>query len=75
MDDLANADAHELGEVIDMIKDLEEAMYYHAIRKSMGEAQTNNETHLKKYTDKASRMQELERYTNEVTSELLDAVK
>jgi spore coat protein CotF len=26
--DLKNVDAHELGEVIDMIKDLSEAIYY-----------------------------------------------
>lgn len=30
-------DAQELGEAVDMIKDLEEAMYYHTIRESMEE--------------------------------------
>ena len=33
--DLPNADAKELGEVVDMIKDLEEAIYYSAITKAM----------------------------------------
>ena len=33
--DLRNVDAHELGEVIDMIKDLEESMYYCAITQAM----------------------------------------
>ena len=35
MHDLPNANAKELGEVIDMVKDLEEAMYYSAITKAM----------------------------------------
>ena len=34
---LANVNAKELGEVIDMIKDLEEAMYYCSIVKAMEE--------------------------------------
>lgn len=37
MTDLKNTDAKELGEVIDMIKDLEEAMYYCTITKAMNE--------------------------------------
>lgn len=35
MGNLANVDANELGEVIDMIKDLEEAIYYCTITKTM----------------------------------------
>lgn len=35
LSDLKNADTHELGEAIDMIKDLEEAMYYCSITKAM----------------------------------------
>ena len=38
MGNLAQVDAHELGEVIDMIKDLEEAIYYCTITKSMEES-------------------------------------
>lgn len=34
---LDSVDAQELGEAVDMIKDLEEAMYYHTIRESMEE--------------------------------------
>lgn len=37
MTDLKNVDAEELGEVIDMIKDLEEACYYASITKAMTE--------------------------------------
>jgi len=35
MSNLAQADTHEMGEAIDMIKDLEEAMYYCSITKAM----------------------------------------
>lgn len=35
--DIAHADAKELGEVVDMIKDMEEAMYYCTITKAMEE--------------------------------------
>lgn len=37
MHDLENADTHELGEVVDMIKDLSEAMYYCTIVAAMEE--------------------------------------
>jgi hypothetical protein len=37
MEHLEDTDAEELGEVIDMIKDLEEAIYYHTIVESMKE--------------------------------------
>lgn len=35
MEDLGNVDTKELGEAVDMIKDLEEAIYYGTITKSM----------------------------------------
>ena len=37
MGNLASTDTKELGEVIDMIKDLEEAIYYCSITESMKE--------------------------------------
>ena len=40
--DLKKTDAKELGEVVDMIKDLEEAMYYCSITKAMEEAKEKN---------------------------------
>lgn len=40
---LAEVDAEELGEAIDMIKDLEEAIYYGTITKSMEEGSKYNE--------------------------------
>lgn len=45
--DLRNADTHELGEAIDMIKDLEEAMYYCSIVKAMEKADEEEEMLLK----------------------------
>ena len=34
---LEDVDAQEMGEVVDMVKDLEEAMYYHTVTKAMEE--------------------------------------
>jgi predicted regulator of amino acid metabolism with ACT domain len=42
MGNLANVDAKELGEVIDMIKDIEEAIYYCTITESMQEGKDNS---------------------------------
>ena len=44
--DLKNVDAKELGEVVDMVKDMEEAMYYCSITKAMKE-QEEEEKHSK----------------------------
>lgn len=43
MGDLANVDTKELGEVIDMVKDLEEAIYYCTITKAMEESEKHQE--------------------------------
>ena len=48
MSNLAEVDAEELGEVIDMIKDLEEANYYCVITKAMEESE--KEGHSKGYS-------------------------
>lgn len=40
---LANVNAEELGEVIDMIKDLEEAIYYCTVVKAMEDSEKNHE--------------------------------
>ena len=42
MYDLSNVNAEELGEVIDMIKDLEEAIYYATITEAMNEKDNEN---------------------------------
>lgn len=46
--DLSHVDAKELGEVVDMVKDMEEAMYYCTIVKAMEERQ-EEEKHSPKY--------------------------
>ena len=40
--DLENVDAQELGEVIDIIKDIEETIYYYTVTKAMKEGVENN---------------------------------
>lgn len=51
MGDLANVDAKELGEVVDMVKDLEEAIYYCTITKAMEESEKEGKHHEKYYND------------------------
>lgn len=53
MGNLANADAEELGEVIDMIKDLEEAIYYCTITKAMEQKEdtTHNNYYYTEYRE------------------------
>lgn len=52
--DLSKVDTHELGEAIDMIKDLEEAIYYCTITESMEKSQEDKqqqgETNINYYT-------------------------
>ena len=51
--DISKVDAHELGEAIDMIKDLAEAIYYCTITESMeksGENKSQGETNINYYT-------------------------
>ena len=43
-------DAKELGEVVDMIKDLEEAEYYHSVVKAMKESEEQNHGEMMYYT-------------------------
>ena len=51
--DISKVDAHELGEAIDMIKDLAEALYYCTITESMEKSEENKsqgETNINYYT-------------------------
>ena len=55
--DISKVDAHELGEAVDMIKDLAEAIYYCTITESMeksDEAKKQGETNINYYTTPAS---------------------
>lgn len=62
MTHLESANTHELGEAIDMIKDLEEAMYYHSIVDAMKEEKYPNKYYntntFNPYIDKEDRRYE-----------------
>ena len=49
--DITNADTHELGEAIDMIKDLEEAIYYATITEAMNEKENTYKEYIYDDTD------------------------
>ena len=49
MGNLQDCNAEELGEVIDMIKDLEEAIYYCTITKAMNDKEENNPSQYRMY--------------------------
>lgn len=88
MEDLTTVDTKELGEAMDMIKDLSEAIYYNTIVKSMEEPKEDGAwvvpsahvrqsymEHKKSGHDKAVQMQELERYMQELTHELMEMIE
>lgn len=61
LEHLDTVDTKEFGEVIDMIKDLEDAMYHHTITKAMHEQEENEEHCHDKvmyYGDRRSKMTE-----------------
>ena len=51
MGHLEEVDAKEMGEVVDMVKDLEEAMYYHTVTKAMEEKEKSGDQHHYYYTE------------------------
>lgn len=61
MGNLQNVDAKELGEVIDMIKDLEEAIYYCTITKAMNEKEEDSYSR-KSYGDDRRYMMPMDLY-------------
>lgn len=83
-------DTHELGEVIDMIKDLEQAMYYHVMSHPMAAATMEKEDchegrsvkTRRKYMeakeahkDKAVKVQELEQYMKELSEDITEMIE
>lgn len=67
LDHLECIDAKEMGEVIDIIKDLEEAIYYHTITDAMEE-----KNDIKKTGDKHH---DLESYLQELTTDITSIIK
>lgn len=51
MHNLAEVDAEELGEVVDMIKDLSEAIYYCEVAKAMEESEKHKDEEMMYYTE------------------------
>lgn len=104
MCNLANVNTAELGEAIDMIKDLEEAIYYCTITEAMNEKEGYHEQQTRSShwepevedeeyeghshknrklymeakemkRDKATQLRELEKYMQELTSDLVDMIQ
>lgn len=102
MCNLANVNTAELGEAIDMIKDLEEAMYYASITEAMAEKEDkvairtshhweepeedeyegHSHKNRKMYMeakemkrDKATQLRELEKYMQELTSDIVEMIQ
>lgn len=96
--DLPHADTKELGEAIDMLKDLEEAIYYATITQSMnagvhthkeeiwdkdedeynGHSYKNRKMYMEAkemHKDKALQLRELEKYMQELTSDIVDMIQ
>lgn len=85
----------ELGEAIDMIKDIEEALYYHTITQAMltkereeeGEVTTDHKSGIsheqrrvylevkEAHMGKTKLLQELEKYTKDLTTDLMDMIE
>ena len=110
-DNLEEADVCELGEAIDVLKDLEEALYYHTITEAMksegaygdwpeeynkkkdhyknghviedegsiheGRSYKNRRMYMEsKYSkDKATQLRELEKYMQELTSDMVEMIE
>ena len=74
MGNLDKVDVHELGEAIDMIKDLEEALYYCHIVKAMEEKEPNsweNDSSIMFYTERPNSM----KYANNSNTDYNDSDK
>lgn len=77
MGNLEKVDAHELGEVVDMIKDLEEAMYYCSIVKAMEEKESawENNSSIMYYTEgKYHKEKDLEKYLQELATDISEII-
>ena len=90
INNLENANCKELGEAIDMIKDLEEAIYYCTITEAMGENGnennnkycTNSYKNRKMYMeakmmkkDKSTQLRELEKYLQELSNDIIEMIQ
>lgn len=77
MGNLEKVDTHELGEAIDIIKDLEEAMYYCSIVKAMEEKESSweNTSSIMYYTEgKYHKDKDLEKYLQELATDISEII-
>lgn len=110
-DDLHEADCCELGQAVDILKDLEEALYYHTVTEAMkgegaygdwpeeynkkkdhhedgqvivhkeniheGRSYKNRRMYMesKQTKDKATQLRELEKYMQELTSDMVEMIE
>lgn len=86
--DIKHTNTEELGEVVDMIKDLEEAMYYCAKIKEMHHDEDKEDYHdagrsyltrceyikHKASTDKTLKMKMLEKYMQELSQDIMEMI-
>ena len=76
MDCLECVNAKELGEVVDMVKDIEEAIYYYTITEAMKHNDVceycNEDINTKKVSHKSK---SIDSYMHELTDEVLDMTK
>lgn len=105
--DLHEADCCELGQAVDILKDLEEALYYHTVTEAMkgegaygdwpeeynkkkdhhedgqviesddghGRSYKNRKMYMdSKHKDKATQLRELEKYMQELTSDIVEMI-
>lgn len=78
--DVKHTNTCELGQVIDMIKDIEKAMYYCSIVKAMEEYEEAPEAKIayyvdRPYMDKKMHHTNLEHYMNEIKDDVTDMIK
>jgi Lhr-like helicase len=89
LEDISKVDTKELGEAIDMIKDLSEAIYYCTITEAMGKGESKEEVTHHKHEDirkayiehkmhggdKHVQMQELEQYIQELSQDIIEMIE
>lgn len=72
--DLSTVDTCELGEAVDMIKDLEEAIYYCTITKTM-EGNSNSSCLDKLHHSRKLQMKDLEAYMQELSGDIAEIIR
>jgi hypothetical protein len=88
MGDLCHCNTEELGQVMDMIKDLSETMYYCSVVKAMEESEEDYDIRYgispmsrksyfetREVNDKEAQMKHLDKYLHELTTDITEMAK